>query len=319
MMQIDKKHNSRVYFKADYVYSLLFLLFFLFAFAGLIKLSPLFSSAVLSGIEFSLSVIIPSVFPFMILADLFIYVLHFENSEVIKRLFSRLFNINGIAVTAFLIGIISGFPIGAKLARELYISGKISKSECERLIAISSNASPAFVISGVGFSLLLSFRLGAFLYIISVLSSILSGFIFSRKEIASSTSFTRQNQKFSLVDSIKNATLACVAICGFISFFGIITALLEEFIKNDVISACLSSFFEIGNATRLISGLPLSKVLKLPLISFAISFSGLSVHFQTKSLLSGTDISMNRYYIMKLLSGLIAYLLTLFSLILFVK
>ena len=59
---------------------------------------------------------------------------------------------------------------------ERYKVVKISKNECERLIGFSNNASPAFVISGVGYALFGSIRIGVFLYILSFISSIFNFF-----------------------------------------------------------------------------------------------------------------------------------------------
>ena len=312
MMQIAKKQNSHIKFKADFVYLFVFLSFFALVIYALTILSPIFSRSARDGMEFCFSVIIPSIFPFMILADLIIYTVRFEKITVLKRLFSKLFKINSSALSVYLTGLISGFPLGAKLARELYGCGKISKNECERLIAISNNASPAFVICGIGFSLFGSLKLGVFLYLISVVSSLLSGIIFSLPEKASQDLECESKHSFSLVDSIKSATSASIAICGFIVFFTIAGNLIFDFVKNDTIDAIIAAILEIGNASQLISTLNTSLLIKIPLLSFAISFSGISVHFQTKSLLCGTDLSMKKYYIMKLFSGILSYLISFF-------
>lgn len=303
MKRNNKNLILKVNFKAEIVFFLVSLSIFVFALTLSALLAPMISEGVRSGILFCFSVIIPSIFPFMILADLLVFFMHFEKIKFLRGLFSRLFKINGYAISVFLIGLISGFPIGAKLSRELYISGKISKNECERLIGISNNASPAFVISGVGYGLFGSLKLGLLLYFISIISSAFAGLITAR--FAKNEFEIEYNaiSSFSFTESVKSATRACINICGFICFFSVIIHFINQSLKNELLVAFLSSFLEIGNAAKFISSVSLPELIKLPLLSFAIGFSGLSVHFQSKSILSDTDISMNKYYLMKLLSA----------------
>ena len=56
-------------------------------------------------------------------------------SEVFRRLFEKLFKINGEGVGAFLLGLICGFPTGVRITKELFENGRISKDEFERLVA----------------------------------------------------------------------------------------------------------------------------------------------------------------------------------------
>ncbi len=310
MKQNSKNLSLKAKFKAEFVIFLFSLSIFIFALSLSTLFSPLISGGVKSGLSFCFSVILPSAFPFMILSDALLFFMYFEKIKPLRRLFSRLFKINGYAISVFLAGLISGFPIGAKLARELYISGKISKNECERLIGFSNNASPAFVISGIGFGLLGSLKTGIFLYLISIASSITSGIVFSFSEKRESDSEYNFKHSYSFVDSIKSATKASVIICGFICFFSVVIDLLAKIIKNDWAMAFISSFLEIGNAAKFITSLNFPDIITLPLLAFAISFSGFSVHFQSKSLLSDTDISMKKYYIMKIFSSLISALLS---------
>ena len=314
MKQTIKKLNYQTKFKAELVLFIVNLSFFAFVMISSIRFSPLISEGVRSALSFCFEVILPSAFPFMILSDLMLFLLRFEKITSLRALFSKLFKINGSAITVFLTGLISGFPIAAKLSRELYISGKISKDECERLIGFSNNPSPAFVISGIGAGLLGSLKIGAFLYLISVFSSIATGIIFARFAVCENQMEYEEIHSFSFVNSVKIATKACVNICGFITFFSVVITLFRIFIKNDLALALISSFLEVGNASRLITSLKLEYSLLFPLLSFAISFSGLSVHFQSKSLLSDTDISFNKYYIMKFISAVISAFISFLTL-----
>ena len=60
---------------------------------------------------------------------------------------------------------------------QLYADKKITASEAESLIAYSNNAGPLFVIGVIGNALLGSAKLGLILYILEIISAILSGII----------------------------------------------------------------------------------------------------------------------------------------------
>ena len=112
MKQNDKNQKSRVNFKADFILFLFSLSFFVIILSLLIRLSPIISESIRRAIKFCFSVILPSIFPFMIISDLFIFLIRFDNNKLIKRAFSRVFKINGAAVSVFLAGLVSGFPVG---------------------------------------------------------------------------------------------------------------------------------------------------------------------------------------------------------------
>lgn len=50
-------------------------------------------------------------------------------------------------------GIISGYPIGAKIVTEFRKNGDCSRAEAERLLAFTNNSGPLFIIGTVGVSM----------------------------------------------------------------------------------------------------------------------------------------------------------------------
>ncbi len=271
------------------------------------SLSPVINEYTKSGLSLCFSVVIGSVFPFMILTDLIASKSVFESISPLKLVFERLFRINGSAISAFACGALCGFPLGVKVAADLYKRGIITKDECERLIGFSNNTGPAFVISGIGVALLNSFKYGILIYASMLLSAIAVGFIFGFGHKASRGNLLEIKSDFVFVDSLKSGALNTLSICGFVVIFSVIFGLIALFIKHVLALTFISSFIEVSNAAKTISGAAfLSSDMKLALISFAVSFSGISVHMQAKSFLAETDVSMKRYYIMKLLQGAIA-------------
>ena len=137
--------------------------------------------AVINGMSLSAMRIIPTVFPFMILSDLWMSCIEIKSKSRLKIWFEHCFGINSYGLIALITGIFCGFPLGVKVAVNLYESGMISKSELERISPIVNLPSLAFVISGVGAGLYDDVKTGIILYISVLLSSLLIGFMGSGK------------------------------------------------------------------------------------------------------------------------------------------
>ena len=54
---------------------------------------------------------------------------------------------------AFIMGIISGYPVGAKIVNKFIEDGTCTKQEAERMLAFTNNSGPLFIIGTVGISL----------------------------------------------------------------------------------------------------------------------------------------------------------------------
>lgn len=83
-----------------------------------------------------------------------------------------------VGAYAMLMGIISGYPIGAKIVTNFRESGMCSKEECERLLAFTNNSGPLFIIGTVGISLFGNSLIGVLLFITHLLAFLTVGFIF---------------------------------------------------------------------------------------------------------------------------------------------
>ena len=256
------------------------------------------------GILLCFNVIIGSVFPFVIITDLAVSKLTLDRIDLLKRSFEHTFKISGAALSAFICGTLCGFPLGARLADKLYSEGAISKDEFERLIGISTNSGPAFVISGIGVAMRGNLKDGIFLYSISLASSILTGIIFSHGQKYSVGSYKMQNSCFNFTESVKNATLTTLSVCGFVTVFSVITGIFNALPISEGLKLITLPFLELSNAATVFSKTKLlTDNASFIITAFAISFTGFCAHLQVKSFISSKEISMKRYYLMKLLSA----------------
>ena len=89
-----------------------------------------------------------------------------------------LFCVPGEGAFAFIMGIISGYPTGAKIVIDFRKQGICTKAEAERLLAFTNNSGPLFIVGTIGISLFANTTTGFLLLITHILACITVGILF---------------------------------------------------------------------------------------------------------------------------------------------
>lgn len=215
-------------------------IFILITVAGLVGLvaSPTEAfNASKEALYLCLNVIVPTLFPFFVFSSLAV---SFGLAEILGKVFGPimkpLFNVNGSCSAALILGLVSGFPVGAKTTISLYQKGLCTKTEAERLLAFSNNAGPAFVLGTVGIGIWNSSKVGWMLWLTQIVSSVAVGMIFGRiwkgKQENITAEVKRDNRKTipfleSLTESVKGSAINLIYITSFIVFFAVTVKLLS--------------------------------------------------------------------------------------------
>lgn len=264
------------------------------------------------------SIIIPTLFPFFVCSGLLVYsgfgsVL----ARAARGIMKPLFNVAPAGAAAFVLGIISGFPLGALTAAQLYSCGSLSKSEAERLLAFCNNSGPLFIIGSVGVAIYGRPIYGVALYIIHILSSVLVGMVFSRwgQSKHNSPPLRLDTAELPLTEvfakALSNASRSILTVCFSIIFISALSrAALDLLPISSALYALVSGIFEFSTGTLKTSMLDYGMYEKLILTSFIIGFSGIGVHLQVMAVTSGYGLSLKPYILGKLLHGVTAAVLT---------
>lgn len=288
----------------------------LFCLLLLLRNAEAASAFMTRGLTVCAKAVIPSLFPFAVLSELIV------SGQTIRRLLCRvlapirhLLGLSDDGACAVLLGMLCGFPIGTRCALHAYQRGSISRDEAERAIACSSCPSPAFLIGTVGSTLLANRRFGVMLYLCTMLSALLVGVLLRLRMRGRSTptvhacaaiGAAHPSAAKRLTDAVGSATQSMLLVCAYVVFFstvvGALGLILAPLDLPEPLSAILHAVFELsGGAERAAS---LSSVRASHLIlAFAAGWSGLSVHCQTLSFCSGTDLSLRPYLLAKALQG----------------
>ena len=283
----------------------------LFAFL-LLLVSVLLCRPIAEGIRRGLSlcaeVIVPSVLPSMLLAELLVHV-STGRRGLLSRLFSRLFHLPPAGALAFLLGALTGFPIGARISASLYERGELTKEEAQRLLAISANTGPAFLVAGIGIALAGDGRIGWMLYLVEMVGAILIGLCLGIGHRTRTVEHVTPPAPFRFVETVGACASRTLSLCAFVSLFCAIATLLETLLAGHALLPLLLSLLEIGTAASCLAPAVGTQLIALPLIAFAVGFSGLSVHAQTASVLKETDLNLRQFFICKLIQGGICFCL----------
>lgn len=292
---------------------------------GLLIFSKDTAAGATAGINLCVTAVFPALFPFFVLSSLFIERgLAVKTARLLALPARTLFGISGSGASAFILGIIGGYPVGVKTAVALYQNGTIGKKEAQRLLCFCNNSGPAFILGIAGISLFGSLELGVFLYVIHIVSSIVIGIALrllfgscSSKTAVSTVAGPQKSMVQSIITAVTGSFQAMLSVCSFVIFFAVIIRLLTVTGAFDWISggdktlaALLSAAIEVTSGLWQLGALQhLPQITALALCAFMLGWAGLSVHFQAMSFLADTDLSSGGYLVAKLAHGLLSVLL----------
>ena len=271
------------------------------------------------AVNICFEIIIPTLFPFFICSGLLIYS---GFCEVLAKLFrfcmKPLFNVSPAGSSAFILGIVSGYPLGAVTAGELYSNNYLSKTEAERLLAFCNNSGPLFILASVGIAVYANIKIGIMLYVFHILAALTVGvlFRFYKKNDFTAPPTVMTSPKRSIGEifniSLQNALSSMLTVCGAVLFFSVVSRLLLNLVSlNPTADALLSGIMEFVTGTVKISQLNTAIGQKLILTSLIVGFAGLSVHAQVMAVTAKYGLSLKPYIAGKILHGVFAAFYTI--------
>lgn len=251
--------------------------------------------------------------------------------------------LDGEGSFALVMGIISGYPVGAKIAASFRNDNVCSKEECERLLSFTNNSGPLFIIGTVGITMYNSINIGIILFVAHLLASLCVGFIFrfwkynkdsNNFKTLAKHNFTNNNISIKnlgevISQSISSSISTIFMIGGFIILFSCLISILNASglvnivaqtltplfktlnIDTSFINGIFTGFFEITNGINLISSVYSSNFINVVITAFLLGFGGISVMLQVLSIISKTDLSPKPYIFGKILHGILASVFTL--------
>ena len=276
----------------------------------------IYISQSLNGINIWALNVLPSLLPFMILSKLLISLGFIDKiTPFINKPFSKFFKSPKESSYIFLISILSGYPIGAKLIGDLYSSNKISRIEAFKMHSFCSTSGPMFILGVIGSNMLNNLTYGYIILISHILGAVLNGLLFSRlnftnlntKIIAKKSAYSEKVNTNNFSSIILDSSLSIICVGSIISIFFIITTFLSPIFNlfPTEISSVFKGLIEITNGCNEISN-NINNIIAIPLITFILSFGGLSTIIQSFSMLDKTKIPCHLLILQKISHAIFA-------------
>ena len=272
-------------------------LLFLALFGAALLLFPAESAAAASeGVTLCLTTVLPALFPFFVLSSLLV-------QSRVPRLLSRalagfmhpLFGVSGAGASALILGLLGGYPVGARTVAELYARGEVEQYEAEQLLVFCNNSGPGFFLGVCGTAVFDSARAGAYLYLIHVFSALVTG-VLLRRELGLPRRKPTQGRSapLDLAAAVQGAFAAVGSVCAFVIFFMVLLRLMMLIPLLNALPplprAALFGFVEMTNG---VAALPSTRA-GFVLCAAIMNWGGLSVQAQTRAMLAEGGLSARR-------------------------
>ena len=297
-------------------------------------------AAARSGISVWALNVVPGVLSFAILGNVLIALgaAHFLGA-LFEPVMRRVFSVSGGGALPFVIGLIAGYPIGAKVVSSMREAGEIDKTDAQRLLAVCSNAGPLFVVGAVGAGMFGSGSAGYFLlaahyagaFGVSLIMRLYGkskgqqknnmsgfagrprGYIAAYRAMAAAR--RRDGRGFGAVlgGAVMDAANTMLLVGGFIVLFSVVSALISAtplfgalgFETDGIFAGVFAGTIEMAGGVSKISVLGINAVT-LAAAVFIISFGGVSVLCQCVNFISKTDVSSMVFVLCKIVHGFIS-------------
>lgn len=251
--------------------------------------------------------VIPALFPFMAVSTMLVSMGFGEWASPRLAGLMRLYRLPGPGGAALLLGLVGGYPIGARTAAELHKKGLLTAAEAERLLGFCNNSNPVFLISVLGTGVFGSSRIGAYLWLIHLLSALLTGFFFrgngkpaGRQKLPRLSPCQIPSLPAAFVEGVRSACGSMVAVCGFVIFFYVLASPLARL--GGPLGAGLVGFWELFSLTPLLTPDRLGFILA----SACGGWGGISILCQTAAVLEGSGLRLRNSVLGKAIQGLLA-------------
>ena len=266
-----------------------------------------------SGIDYSLNILIPSLFPFMFLSCFAVeYGISDKLASLTAPVTEKLFHLPPQTGVTILMSLVGGYPVGAAGINTLYKQKKITLTQAQRMLYFCVNPGPAFLISVVGAQLYKSTSVGILLFCVQAAASciigIISGIAARKKEPLTKFTVNKAHKADFSQAFVSACTSACTStlhLCFMVILFSALLSALfgiSHISPNSYSGIIIRCIIEVTDGTSSLArnGYPFY------LTALAAGWGGVCVHFQVFAALSEISINKTKFFFARLINGIAA-------------
>lgn len=250
----------------------------------------------------------PALFPFMALTPLLTGA---EAARAYERLLGRLvrplLRLPGAAAPAIAIAMTAGSPAGAIAAARSAQQAGLTRGQLERIVCCACGLSPAFLMTGIGASMLGSPAAGAMLLRSQIIAQIM--LLVATRGLRGSDRPADPPPPAAASGPVRMAVSGTLNVCGYMMLFSVIGAMLGRILPGEGPRTALLCLLDLPSGARALCGLPVPHALRLTMLAAAGGLGGLCIAAQNLSACAG--VRPTRYAAARLAQAALMALLTL--------
>lgn len=266
------------------------------------------------GIKQCQTVLIPALFPFCVLFSLWLGSGKTEPvSKILGQFLSRFCNLPPSSAIPLAAGMIGGYPLGARVLAEMVKKREIEPEHAASLSMFCNNPGPAFMIGAVGASILNSALLGAVLWIVCILTSLLTGILTAQSapRVQEKRLIPRQEKILTIFpEAVWQGVKTMLQISGTVVLFSGLQAVLwkstEAFTIPVIIKTIAAGVLELTNGVS--NARECAGPIRFILCGSMASWGGLCVHMQAAEALIQAGLQVRQYLLGKLIQTVLTLL-----------
>lgn len=205
---------------------------------------------VITGLQLCAAVIIPSLFPFLVVSS---FAASSPSCSAAMRVLSpvmrHIFRLPACAAPAVVFGLFGGYPVGCSVAEQLYSQGRITAEQAQRLTCFCVNAGPAFVITAVGTVMLGNTRAGLILFCSVLISSVVMGIALGmtaqKPEREKENTLSTVTNSQALVEAVEKSAMSMLKICAWTVLFSCVSGAVTHFNIEQNVMTAFKCIFEV--------------------------------------------------------------------------
>lgn len=288
--------------------------FCLFCFISMIfifKNNKEVASVIIEAVNLFFKKVFVSLFPMFILNDILINLnIPYYFYLLFNKLFLKVFHTSGLGAYVFIMSLISGTPSNAYILKELVELEKLSIEEANHFLTFTYFSNPLFLT--VMLSTIFNERTVLKIILCHYIANIVIGILIRHKapKIVATQNFTQNKSKRSIINSINKSISTLLMILGTICFYMLLTFIVTNlFPDNLLVRTLISGFLEITNGLNNLTSLNIFIQIKEIIATAIISFGGLSIHTQIKSILEDTKMNYSYFFKGRIMQTIISVIL----------
>lgn len=292
-------------FSKNDLYIILTLLFIVLIFKNNVS----FKNCIINGCIIFFKQVFPTLLPMFIINDILItYNFIYYLNHCLQKLFYKLFHFSNAATYIFTMSIFSGTPTNGYIAANLVQNQNLNSKDASIILSYSFFLNPLFLYNMLNL-ILNDTNVTIKLIIIAYSMNLIIALFFRKYNYTDiKLNFNNITKPFSriLSENISHAFSTLINILGTMIFYFVICEGINIFINNPNINCFINGILEVTGGLSKLQNLNISFFLKKIISIFFISFGGLSIHSQIKSIITDANISYKYFFVSRCVHAILS-------------